>query len=266
MAAHFLRKFLPFFYRRPKKSKKAHYYSTVNGAFDDWATSADQDLPPPYSDSPKSRTHFQDEKDLPPPPLVQPSLQICPHQTLSFQNLQEIANSLTTTSTDETIDALTASCREHRSHFDGASEKTKIVCVSSPGLLKGFGTFVPEDRRDPAHDSRVALCVHWDLGSLGGIRGQVETAAELQQFLCADGIQLCPHKRISDPDVITAIFGFIKRASAQEVSTGCNRCDTEVKVVAKVEGDDWMCRVTTKRYLGTMKEPDDPVWIAQCGA
>ena len=266
MAAQFLRKFLPLFYRQPKKSEEAHTYRTVNGVFGDWATSADEDLPPPYTDWPKSRIHFQAEKDLPLPPFVYPSLQICPHQTLSFQNLREIAKSLTTSSTDETIDALTPSCREHRSQFDGTTEKAKTVCVSSPGLLRGFGTFLSEDSRDPAHIPGVALCFHWDLGSLGGIRGQVETAAELQQFLCADGIQLCPHKRISDSDIIRAIFGFIKRASAQEVITGCDRCDTEVKVFARMEGDDHVCRITTKRYLGTMKKPNDPVWFAQCGA
>lgn len=265
MATQFLRKFLTLFYRQPKKNEKAHAYRTVNGVFGDWATSADEDLPPPYTDSPKSRTHFEDERDLPPPSFAHPSLQICPHQTLSFENLQEVAKSLTTSSTDETIDALTPSCREHRNQSDGTTEKAKTVCVSSPGLLRGFGAFVSEGGSDPAKISGVALCSHWDLGSLGGIRGQVETAAELQQFLCADRIQLCPHKRISDSDVINTIFGFIKRASAQEVITGCDRCDTEVKVFARMEGDDQVCRVTTKRCLGTMKEPDDPVWIAQCG-
>lgn len=266
MATQFLRKFLHVFYRQPKKSKKAHSYPTVNGVFGDWPKSANEDLPPPYTDSPKSRTHFHEQKDFPPPPFVHPSLQLCPHQTLSFEDLQEIAKSLTTSSIDEAIDALTLNCHEHRRQFDGTTEKAKTVCVSSPGLLKGFGSFVSEDSRDPAHNPGVALCFHWDLGSLGGIRGQVENAAELEQFLCADGIQLCPHMKISDPDVIDTVFGFIRRASGQEVIADCDQCDTEVKVFARTEGDDQMCRVTTTRYLGTMKDPEDPVWIAQCGA
>ena len=264
MATRFIRNLLSIFHQRPKKNEETQQFRTANDVFGDWATSAEKDLPPPYTDSPRTKTHFQDQK-YSPLPSVYPCLQICLHQTLSFESLQRISNSLAISGTGETTDALTLSCHEHRSQFDSTTNEAKTVCVSSPGLLRGCGTYVSEDSRDPAHIPGVALCFHWDLGVLDGIRGQVENAAELQQFLCADGIQLCPHKLISDADVINAIFGFMKRASAQEVNTRCDRCDTEIKVFARMEGDDQLCRVTTKRYLGTVKKPDDPVWLAQCG-
>ena len=156
------------------------------------------------------------------------------------------------------------SCHEHRSHLDPATGGTKTVCVSSPGLLKGSGMYVPEDVKVPSHSPSVVLCFDWDLGLLDGIISQIENPAELQHFLGAEGIPLCSHKTLSDSDVINAIFGSVKRPSSQDVITSCDRCETEIKISAKNEGDDQTCHVTTRRYLGTVEKPDDPVWLAQC--
>ena len=265
MATKVFQKILSIFYPLPTKKEKPHSSRTINRVFGDWATSAVEDLPPPYTDSPESKSHSQNEKLPSPPPFVCPRLQICPHEILSFEDVQRVAHSLTTRNADETIDALTQSCHEHRSQFDPAVKEPKSVCVSSPGLLRGFGTYASEDSKDPAHAPGVALHFHWDLGFLDSIRGQVESAAELRHFLAADGIRLCPHKNISDPDVANAIFAFAKGQSEQEVITGCECCDTEIKVYERMEGDAQTCRVTTKRYLGRVEKPDDPVWLAQCG-
>lgn len=264
MASQFLKKICSIFYSQPTKNEEAHSFHTINGVFGDWTTSTIEDLPP-YTDSPESKAHFQIEKHDPPPPFSDPRLQICPHETLSFEGLQKTANSLATRSTGETIDALTLSCHEHRSQIDTIVNKAKHVCTSSPGLLRGSGTYALECSKDPANTPNIVLSVHWDLGFLSGVRGQVETAAELQEFLGADGIWLCPHKRISDSDVVNAIYGFVKKSSGREVITECDRCDTETKIHARMEGDDETCRVTTKRYLGTLEKPDDPLWLAQCG-
>ena len=264
MATKFFQKIISIFYRQPTKAEEPHSFHTVNRIFGDWVTSAVEDLPPPYTDSPESKSHSQNEKRSTPSPFVCDRLQICPHETLSFEDLQRDANSLTTRNADETINALTPSCHEHHSQSDPAINKAKCACVTSPGLLRGFGTYACEDGKDPAHAPGIALHFHWDLGSLESIRSQVESAAELQHFLGADGIRLCPHKEISDSDVVNAIFGFVKRQSEKEVLTGCACCDTEITVFVRMEGGDQTCRVTTKRYLGTAEKLDDPVWLAQC--
>ena len=262
MATQFFHKFLSIFYRQPTKREDQHSFRTVNRVFGDWATSAREDLPPPYTDSPKGKTHFQHVRHSPPPPFVCPRLQVCPHETLSIEDLQEIINPQTI---GKTIDALTLSCYKHRVQSDPVADNAKNVCISSPGLLRGFGVYASKDSQDPAHTPAVVLRFYWDLGFLDSIRGQVETAAELQNFLGADGIWLCPHKRISDSDVVNAIFGFVKRPSGQDVITECDCCDTEIKISVRMEGDDKTCRVAMKRYLGTLEKPDDPVWLAQCG-
>lgn len=267
MATRFIiRHLCSIFYRQPAKKKKPHSFRTVNRVFGDWATSAAGEVPPPYTDSPESKTYSQDEKHSPPPPFTSPRLQLCSHESLSFEELQKIATSLQINSTDQTINALSPSCRAHRSQSaPAATNPNSICCVSSPGLLRGSGTYTLEDRKDPSHTPSVILCFHWDLGYLDGIRSQVETAAELQLFMAADAIRLCPHKRICDSDVVNAIYGFVRKPSGQEVITGCGLCNTKIKVSVRVEGSDQTCRVTTQRYLGTAEKADDPIWLAQCG-
>ena len=264
MASQIFRKFLSIFYPQPAKGEEMPSSRTVNRVFGDWATSAVEDLPPPYTDLPESKVRSQDEKHFTSSPYASSRLQICPHEALSFEGLRKIAESLAISSNDVAIDALTRGCCEHRSQLDPTTKGEKNICTSSPGLLRGFGTYISDDDKDSSPTPDVVLCFHWDLGVLAGIRGQIENAAELQQFLGADGIRLCPHKQLSDSDVVNAVFGFVQRPSGQDVFTRCDRCETEIKVLATVEGDDRTCRVVTKRRLGTGKKPDDPVWLAQC--
>ena len=254
MATRYIHKFLSLFYRQPNKREDARSFRTVNGAFGDWVTSAVEDVPPPYID---------DEEYLPPPPFEVPRLPICAHETISFENLQQIVNSLTIKPTDETIDALMMSRHKHYSRLDPTTRKTTAICISSR-LLIGSGTYALVDGEDSLHPSSVVLCFDWDLGLLGGVKSQVETATELKHFLDAESIPLCPHKQMSDSDVINAIFGLVTRRSSQDVVTGCDRCGTEIKVIVRMEDDDEICYVKTKRYLGTMEKPDDPVWLAHC--
>ena len=265
MLSQILRNICSIFRSQPTKKKQAHSFRTVNRVFGKWATSAVEDLPPPYSDLPESKTHFEDESCSPPPPFVEPRFQICPHETLSFEDLQKATSPLTIPKGGGTTDALNTNCREHRSQFDLVAQETRLLCISSPGLLRGSGAFSYESGKDPSHTPYAVLHFHWDLGALDGIRAQVETAAELRQYLGADAIRLCPHKLISDSDVINAIFGFVKSSSEMEVSTSCDYCDTRIDILRRVEGCDETCRVTTRRCLGTMKKSDDPTWLTQCG-
>ena len=263
MAARYFHKLLSLFYRQPNKLEDAHSFRTVNRVFGDWTTTAVEDVPPPYSDSPESQAYSLDKEHLPPPPFKRPCLPICPHETISFEDLQKVLSSLAIKPSNETIDALTANYQEHCSQQDPATRKTKTVCISSLGLVTGYGTYSLKDDKDSSQNPSVALCFDWNLGLLDSIRCQVETAAELQQFLGAEGIPLCQHKELSDSDVINAIFTFVKRPSSQDVITGCDQCETEIKVMARMERDDQVCCVTTKRYLGLVEKPDDPSWLAQ---
>lgn len=266
MVSQFFRRFDSLFYQKPTPKSESYSVSTINGVFGDWATSTVEDLPPPYVDSPENKTQFQDEiYPSPPPPFASPRLQCCPHETLSFERVQEIANSLAIRNTGEAIDVLTPSYHEHRSQIDPIAKDAKHVCETSPSLLKGSGTFALEGSNTPSHTPGVVLRFHWDLAFISGIRGQVESAAELQYFLGADDIWLCPHKQINDSDIINAIYGFVKRPSGREIATSCSRCDTEINISARMKGDDEACHVTTKRYLGTVEKANDPRWLAQCG-
>ena len=264
MLSQLLKRIRFLFYQQPKEKREAHTFHTINGVFRDWATSTVEDIPPPYTDALESKTVFVDTKRYLPPPVADPCLRICPHETVSFEGLQKIANALAISNTGATIDALTPACHKHCGQSGPDAKNAKSVCASSPGLLRGFGTYTSEGSKDPSQTPVVILCFNWDLGILDGIRAQVETAAELQYFLSAQGVWLCPHKRISDSDIVNAIYGFVKRQRRRKVVTGCDRCNTEIKILTKMEGDDETIRVTTKRYLGTAAKANDSLWLSQC--
>ena len=265
MASLLFKKMCSLFHQQPTKKKEALSFRTIDSVFSNWARSIVEDLPPPYTYSPESKTCFQAEKHSPPPPFECSHLPLCPHETLSFEALQRIAKTLAISETGDSINALTPSCNEHRIQVDPTANGAKHVCVSSPSLLQGFGTYGSEGGNGLSPTPSVVLHFHWDLGCLDSLRAQVETAAELQHFLAADGVWLCPHKGISDSDIVNALYGFVKRSSGREVITGCDHCDTEIKVSARLGRDDETCRVTTKRHLGTAEKANDTQWLAQCG-
>ena len=256
MATRYVHKLLSLFHRQPHKKEDVHSFRTVNGVFGDWTASPMEDVPPPYAN---------DEEYLPPPPFETPCLPICPHETISFEDLRQVVNSLAIKPTNGSINALRTSCHGHSKKPDPATGESKPICIS-PGLLTGSGTYALVDGEGSSRTSSVVLCFEWDLGLLEGARSQVETAAELQHYLDAESIPLCAHKQMSDPDVIHAIFGFVKRhwSQDQDVVTGCDRCGTEIKVIVRMEEDYQICCVKTKTYLGTMEEPNDPLWLAHC--
>ncbi len=264
MASQLFRKICSLFYQKPSRVEESKSFRTINHVFGDWATTT-EDLPPPYTGSPKSKTRFQDQKSSPPPPFTVPQIQVCPHETLSFEGLQRKAGTFASMSTGETIDALTLNYHEHNGQPDSTSQNARHICVSSPSSLRGYGTYTSASEKDPSHTPGVMLCFSWELGILDGVRVQIETAAELQHFLHANDIWLCPHKQISDSDVVNAIYGFFKKPYGRKVTMGCDRCDTDIKIYTSTDGGDQTCRVTTKRYLGLLEKAYDPIWLAQCG-
>ncbi len=263
MASQLFRKICSLFYQKSSRVEESKSFRTIDHVFGDWAT-ATEDLPPPYTDSPKSKTRFHDEKYSPPPTFTVPQIQICPHETSSYEGLQKKASAFASMSTGDTIDALTLGYHEHNGQPDSTSQNARHICVSSPSSLRGCGTYTSASGKDPSHTPGVMLCFRWELGLLDGVRAQIETAAELQRSLHANGIWLCPHKQISDSDVVNAIYGFLKKPSGRKVTTGCDRCDTDIKIYTRMEGGDQTCRVMTKRYLGLLEKADDPIWLAQC--
>ena len=266
MASRFLRRLVSLFHQQRTKEKETDSISTNDGVFGDLKTSAVYDLPPPYHDLVEEKAPILEEKHLASaPPAVSPNLRICPHQTVSFDGLRKTCTSAAIKNTSKNIDALELHCPEHRCQCTPGAGDTKGICISSRCLLRGFGSFSHENADLSGRTPELVLSFDWDIGSLKGIRCQVETAAELQQFLGMDAIWLCPHKRISDCDIVNALYGFLNSHSEREISTHCDCCETEITIVAAKEGNDETSRVTTKRVLGTMERPDDPVWLAQCG-
>ena len=266
MASRFLKKFVSLFHQQRTKEIETDSVSKNEGVFGDLATSAVYDIPPPYHDLAEEKAPILEEKyPASIPPTVSPSFRICPHQAVSFDSLKRKCTSTAITNTSKSVNALELLCQQHRCQFIPGAGDTKSICISSRCSLRGFGTFSHENAGLSGRTPDLVFSFNWDVGSLDGIRCQVETAAELQQFLSMDDIWLCPHKRINDSDIVNALYGFLNKNSGREISTSCDCCETKITIVATKEGNNETCRVTTKRFLGTMEKPDDPVWLAQCG-
>ncbi|KAM0799845.1 hypothetical protein BDR22DRAFT_890118 [Usnea florida] len=260
MASRFLRRLVSLFYQQRTKEKETGCLSANDGVFGDLATPAVYDIPPPYHDLAEEYVSILEKKS----PASAPHLRICPHQAVSFDCLKKKCTSTAIENTSKSIDALKLRCQEQSCQSNPAAGDTKGICISSHCLLRGFGTFSYGNVGLFGRTPDLVLSFDWEIGSLDGIRCQVETAAELQQFLSMDDISLCPHKRINDSDIVNALYGFLNRNSGRQISTSCDCCNTKITIVATQEGNDETCRVTTKRFLGTMEKPDDPVWLAQC--
>ena len=266
MASCFLRRLVSLFHQQRTKEKATGSISMNDGVFGDLATSVVYDIPPPYHDLAEEKAPILEEKyPASAPSTASPNLRICPHQAVSFDGLKKNYTSTAIKNTCKNIDALDLRCQEHLRQSSPAAGDTKGICISPRCFLRGFGSFSHKNAGLSGRTPELVLSFDWDIGSLDGIRCQVETAAELQQFLSMDDIWLCPHKRICDSDIVNALYGFLNRNSGHGISTSCDCCETKITIVATKEGNDETCCVTTKRFLGTMEKPDDPVWLAQCG-
>lgn len=235
-----------------------------------------EDPPPPYTDHIGSFPCRTDEK----PSWLrrsEPRVSLCPHETVSFEQLQQVLASFKRETRGKSLDALacTPNSTAHHTHCVNATAKEgRTVCTTSPSSLKGSGSYTYQSSEDPATTSSLKLSFSWDLGSMAGIRFQCGSLSELQHFLSADGIWLCPHRQLSDPSIVRSIWeiiypsemsaGPIDRHRAAEIACGCQSCDTKVRISTTQEGYDEALRVSTERWLGSGESRNDAAWLAQC--
>ncbi len=275
MAFQLFEKLLSFF-RKPSKGKKKPALSSKKQKF--WSNSTDttvNDLPPPYTDAPN--TAFNTEKLS----VRNPSssfVQICPHETLSFERLATIADLPNIKTNGKKIDALRPDPDQHHRGHDKDTKEPQDSCKplgykvdSYIGSLKGFGTY--RWKKD-AHVPGIVLSYHWEMRCLVPDKVKGSSSTELQEFLEKTNIQLCPHKNISDMEIVNVIYGIVNpngkpadpidRYLAKEVGHDCGICGTKIKVYKRKDGKDKTCRVDTKRYLGKGESAGDINWLAQC--
>ena len=275
MAPNVLEKIISFFRKSSTDKKKVASASRKQG----WQSpkaSDSSELPPPYTDD-KNGGLFGNEKSSTASGQER-SVHICPHETLSFDRLERIANLPNFKTNGKKIDVLTpASDHHHRGH-DKDTKEPQDSCKplgynidSFIGSLKGFGTYA---WKSSGSTPGILLSFHWEMRCLESTSFKCDSPTELQEFLDKTNIWLCPHKKISDIAIVKGIYGIVNplgkpvdpidRYMAKEVGNDCEHCGTKIKVYKRKEGVDKCCRVDTKRYLGKAETVGDPMWVGQC--
>ena len=279
MAFGILDRILSFLHKGSRDTKKiGSVPSTDKTSLRLSKTSIANDSPPPYMDAEGGKP-FASEKCLL-PHNSENYVQICPHETLSFDRLQRIANLPNFKSNGKKIDVLTpASDHHHRGH-DKDTKEPQDSCKplgydlkTFIGSLKGFGTY---SWKAAGHNPGLVLSFHWEMRCLDSCKVKSDSSTELMAFLEQTNIQLCPHKKLSDVDIVNGIYGIINplgkpidpidRYLTKEVSNDCEHCGTKITVYRRKGGAGKTCRVDTKRFLGKAKERGDSAWQNQCAS
>ena len=249
-------------------------------------TDTTSDAPPAYTASGTARSVYTTRDSFMPSAFStqgltdDPSVQVCPHQGLSFSRFQRIMNLPDFKNNRAKLDCLTpASDYHHRGH-DKDSKECQDSCkplsdVSSSGIigtLKGFGTYAWKNTG--SHSPGLVLSFHWEMKCLSPGEVTYRAVHELKEYLTKANVQLCPHKRLDDLDIVNAIHPIVNtdgvpadpidRYLAKQESKDCKFCDTTIKVYMRTGGiAGKTCRVDTKRYLGSGKD-NETQWGKQC--
>ncbi|KAL2042793.1 hypothetical protein N7G274_004552 [Stereocaulon virgatum] len=270
MAFGILDKILSFLHKGSRDTKKVDSVpSTEKTSLGLSKTSIANDSPPPYMDV-EGMTPHNSERHV----------QICPHEVLSFDRQQRIANLPNFKSNGKKIDALTSASDLHHRGHDKDTKEPQDSCKplgcdlkAFIGSLKGFGTY---SWKATGPNPGLVLSFHWEMRCLEDCKVKSDSSTELVAFLEQTNIQLCPHKKLSDVDIVNRIYGIINplgkpidpidRYLAKEVGNDCEHCGTKIKVYRRKEGVDKTCRVDTTRFLGKAKERGDSAWQNQCAS
>ena len=197
------------------------------------------------------------------------SVQICPHETLSFERMKRIVNLPNFKYGRDKIGAFTNT----PSHHHVPSRAGTYRCKPYPkdfSSLKAKGCYKYEWAGGYAG---LVLCVDWSM-DLDEHKACTGSVPELQRLLNALDIRLCEHITVGDPTIVAELFGFCnpsrvegdpleayEEAHRVRRARRCTGCHTTFETYR--EGGAF--HVLVKRYLGQGTSIYEGRWLAQCG-
>ena len=199
-------------------------------------------------------------------PSADNHVQLCPHETLSFKRAQRILSLYGQGDLYPTMDAFTSAPQLNHSELSGGEfgrRKHPRLCKQDPN-----GYDVLQATSDYGFEKGLILNIRWQL-SFEARPELLKSVECFQQFLDSCDIFLCPHKKLSDEEIVFKAFYSLEPPTdpvekfeiASMKIKGCEQCGTEFWVSGR---DDRKCRVETFRPLGTLGSADDKQWLAQC--
>ena len=224
------------------------------------------------------------------PSAVRASLQLCPHEDLTFERLRSIKGILYKKHVKE-IDIIHNT--EEKQHAENQDQDI-WVCHADDRLHDHTGTFrmklsskphkIFGHKRDPVVELELHVC--WKL-DIWGARSDT-TRDKINLFLQkSDKVPLCPHSMMNDPWMQKTVYNFRKVRDVPKPSSvdkymqgthkskpspsqppqayDCERCKTHVEVSYEPYYVCDVVFVKITRHLGEGNVENDPTWLAQCG-
>lgn len=199
-------------------------------------------------------------------PSADNHVRLCPHETLSFKRAQRILSLYGQGDLYPTMDAFTSAPQLNHSELSGGEfgrRKHPRLCKQDPN-----GYDVLQATSDYGFEGGLILNIRWQL-SFEAHSELLKSVECFQQFLDSCDIFLCPHKKLSDAEIVFKAFYSLEPPTdpvekfeiASMKIKGCDQCGTEFWVSGR---DDKKCRVETFRPLGTIESAEDKQWLAQC--
>lgn len=198
-------------------------------------------------------------------------VQICPHETLSFERIKRIVRIPYFKDSGDVIDAFTNT----PSLYHVPSIARTHLCKPDP---KGFSSlkansFYKYQRAYEGRNGGLVLYVHWTM-RFDDHRDIAGSVLDLQRFLDTLDIRLCQHTKMSDLRITAKLYKLCNpsRPAPDPVEAyeemhrdrkreGCQGCHTTFNTYK----DGNVCHILVKRYLGKGSSLYEKRWLAQCG-
>ena len=200
-------------------------------------------------------------------------VQICPHETLSFERVKRIMN--LPNFQREWPRAKVGAFTSVPGHHHVLSEEGDLVCKPYRDTFKSLearGYYRYVESHCGTTDGFM-LCVDWTMEVDHLMDTITDSLTDLQSFLDTLDINLCQHVKLGDCRITTKLYNFcneyrpiqdpveayIGRRIGDQME--CRKCYTTFDI--REEGD--VFRITVKRYMGLGFSAYDHRWLIQCG-
>lgn len=203
--------------------------------------------------------------------IMPSSIQICPHETLSFDRVKRIVRLPYFKSSGDDVCAFTNA----QGHYHVSSKEQGEIyrCKPCPEVfkrLKAKAYYIYERSVDPHFDG-LSLYVDWTM-KFDDDMDVAGSLSDFTSFLDTLEIELCQHMRMGDAHVAAKLYRLCNSGPTGDPveaynkmqrrrETKCPSCSTTYDTYR--EGKS--CHVLVRRCLGKGISAHERVWLDQCG-
>ena len=199
------------------------------------------------------------------------SVQICPHETLSFERMKRIVHLPDFKDARDKIGAFTKAPGHHHALCSEGIYRCKPY-PKDFGSLRGKGYYKYQRSFGDGYEGLV-LYVEWSI-NLDELKAFAGSMSELGILLDVLDIHLCPHITISNSPMAAELFELCNPSDVEgdpveayeeayraRAANRCTRCHTRFETYQVEE----MFYILVTRYLGQGTSIYEGRWLAQCG-